>query len=114
MLGEFVFADITVGMMNAPLLAVFLPIEALFTFVWIRILIYNHKSVLAVFVRDGVARIETLCGKSYRVPVSEIRVKKAFIHYRLKFDGVELNANNSNKSVGDFIAKCRNVPHRKR
>ncbi len=114
MAGEFIFADSVIASKKPLLLLAFIPAELLIVFVWAMILRYNHNSALAIAINEGVAHIETLGGKSYRVTVSEIRVQKAFFNYRLKFGETVLNASSTNKSVGAFIDKCRNVPHRKR
>lgn len=87
----------------------FIPLEALFIFLWWLILVkINKNAVVHINTNKGKIEIITL-GKNYRTTADKIKVQKGSFFCYLYFESNKLRANSSNKSVHSFLYKYRNI-----
>ncbi len=87
----------------------FIPIEALFIFLWWLLLVkINNNTIVRINSNKGKIELITL-GSDYRTTADKIKIKKDGFFCYFFIGDIKLKANSSNKSVQSFLYKYQNI-----
>ncbi len=86
----------------------FIPIEALFIFLWFLLAKINNNAIVKINTNKGKIELITL-GDDYRTTADKIKIKKGGFYHYFFIDDIKLKANSSNKSVQSFLYKYQNI-----
>lgn len=87
----------------------FIPIEALFIFLWWFLLVkINNNAIVKINTNKGKIELITL-GDDYITTADKIKIKKGGFYHYFFIDDIKLKANSSNKSVQSFLYKYQNI-----
>ncbi|MEE3428032.1 MAG: hypothetical protein VZQ55_03530 [Ruminococcus sp.] len=86
----------------------FIPIEALFIFLWFLLVKINSNAIVKINTNKGKIELITL-GDNYKTTADKIKIKKGGFYHYFFIDDIKLKANSSNKSVQSFLYKYQNI-----